>query len=383
MKNVLLIDASPLFREFLKDKLSAEKVSVTVTQGKRDAFIKMISILPDLIIYEIQDDFSELLRFLEKKRADPNAVRIPMIVSGPVADRTKLSQFAQFGVTKYFTKPIKFDIFFEAVGQILSLAFSMDTTQCVLDIHRNGDIIFIEIADGLNREKLALLKYKLTEMIEAGKTETPKIILMMTNLDLSFVDGSNIELLLDNVLADPKVLPKNVKVLSLNSFIRELIAGHPQYDGIEVVTELSHRLGCRTGRQRNRRKRFAHRARGRRRCRFEAFGKRVQSRKRDLRSVFQRSGVFNGHQQTPLRFRRRRHTDARYFGFRYFGAIGQHRTRRSDHHLFADDKARRRHTRAQPRRKALSSKTAKTRSHRTKGDRAAPWKNLISIPTSD
>ena len=242
MKNVLLIDASPLFREFLKDKLSAEKVSVTVTQGKRDAFIKMISILPDLVIYEIDNDFTELFRFLEKKHANPNAVRIPMIVSGPVADRTKLSQFAQFGVTKYFTKPIKFDIFFEAVGQILSLAFSMDTTQCVLDIHRNGDIIFVEIAEGLNREKLALLKYKLTEMIDAGQLDAPKIILMMTNLDLTFVDGANIELLLDNVLADPKVLPKNVKVLSFNAFIRELISGHPEYDGIEVVTELSHVL---------------------------------------------------------------------------------------------------------------------------------------------
>ena len=242
MKNVLLIDASPLFREFLKDKLSAEKVSVTVTQGKRDAFIKMISILPDLVIYEIQDDFTELFRFLEKKHSNPNAVRIPMIVSGPVADRSKLSQFAQFGVTKYFTKPIKFDIFFESVGQILSLAFSMDTTQCVLDIHRNGDIIFVEIAEGLNREKLALLKYKLTEMIDAGQLDAPKIILMMTNLDLTFVDGANIELLLDNVLADPKVLTKNVKVLSFNSFIRDLIAGHPQYDGIEVVTELSHVL---------------------------------------------------------------------------------------------------------------------------------------------
>ena len=117
MNNVLLIDASPIFREFLKDKLSAEKVSVTVTQGKRDAFVKMISILPDLIIYEIENDFIELFHFLEKKRSNPNAVRIPMIVSGPVADRVKLSQFAQFGVTKYFTKPIKFDVFFEAIGQ--------------------------------------------------------------------------------------------------------------------------------------------------------------------------------------------------------------------------------------------------------------------------
>ena len=61
MNNVLLIDASPLFREFLKDKLSAEKVSVTVTQGKRDAFIKMISVLPDLIVYEVHDDFPERL----------------------------------------------------------------------------------------------------------------------------------------------------------------------------------------------------------------------------------------------------------------------------------------------------------------------------------
>ena len=239
MKNVLLIDASPLFREFLKDKLSAEKVAVTVTQGKRDAFIKMISVLPDLIVYEVHDDFPELFRFLGKKRSNPNAVRTPMIVSGPVADRSKLSQFAQFGVTKYFTKPIKFDIFFEAVGQILGLAFSMDTTQCILDIHRNGDIVFVEIAEGLNREKLALLKYKLTEMVDAGRMDAPKIILMMTNLDLTFVDGANIELLLDNVLAAPKVLPKNVKVLSFNAFIRELISGHPEYEGIEVVTELS------------------------------------------------------------------------------------------------------------------------------------------------
>ena len=239
MKNVLLIDASPLFREFLKDKLSAEKVAVTVTQGKRDAFIKMISVLPDLIVYEVHDDFPELFRFLEKKRSNPNAVRTPMIVSGPVADRSKLSQFAQFGVTKYFTKPIKFDIFFEAVGQILGLAFSMDTTQCILDIHRNGDIVFVEIAEGLNREKLALLKYKLTEMVDAGRMDSPKIILMITNLDLTFVDGANIELLLDNVLAATKVLPKNVKVLSFNAFIRELISGHPEYEGIEVVTELS------------------------------------------------------------------------------------------------------------------------------------------------
>jgi DNA-binding response OmpR family regulator len=239
MKNVIIVDASPLFREFLKDKLAAEKVSVTIAQGKRDAFTKMISTLPDLVILDVQDSFEDLLEFLEKKYNDPNASRIPIIAAGPLVERTKISLLAQFGVIKYFTKPIKFDIFFESVGRVLKLSFSMDVTPCVLDIHRNGNIIFIEIAQGLNREKLALLKYKLAEMIEDEHMESPKVILMMTNLDLTFVDGSNLELLLDNVLDNQKVQAKNVKVLSFSSFTRDLIDGHPRYSGIEVATNLS------------------------------------------------------------------------------------------------------------------------------------------------
>jgi Response regulator containing CheY-like receiver, AAA-type ATPase, and DNA-binding domains len=239
MKNVIIVDASPLFREFLKDKLSTEKVSVSIAQGKRDAFTKMISTLPDLVILDVQESFEDLLEFLEKKYNDPNASRIPIIAAGPLVERTKIAVLAQFGVIKYFTKPIKFDVLFESIGHILKLSFSMDVTPCLLDIHRTGNIIFIEVAQGLNREKLALLKYKLSEMIENEKLETPKAILMMTNLDLSFVDGSNLELLLDNILANPKIQTKNLKVLSFSSFARDLISGHPRYSGIEVTTNLS------------------------------------------------------------------------------------------------------------------------------------------------
>ena len=55
MKNVLIVDPSPMFREFLKDKLTEEKISVTVVQEKRDAIIKITSMLPDLVIYELSD----------------------------------------------------------------------------------------------------------------------------------------------------------------------------------------------------------------------------------------------------------------------------------------------------------------------------------------
>ena len=241
MKNALIIDAPPMFREFLKNKLSEEKVNVVITQEKRDALIKITSVLPDLVIIDINefDDPDAIMELFQKIKADPNASRIPTIATGPKMDKSIIETYAKFGIHKYFIKPIKFDIFFESIGKILHTSFSMDSTPCVLDIHRNGDIIFIEIAQGLNREKLALLKYKLSEIIENNEIETPKIILMMTNLELSFVDGLNLELLIDNILSDPKVHTKNVKVLSFSTFTQQLIDGHPQYDGIEVATDIS------------------------------------------------------------------------------------------------------------------------------------------------
>ena len=230
-----------MFREFLKNKLSEEKVNVVITQEKRDALIKITSVLPDLVIIDINefDDPDAIMELFQKIKADPNASRIPTIATGPKMDKSIIETYAKFGIHKYFIKPIKFDIFFESIGKILHTSFSMDSTPCVLDIHRNGDIIFIEIAQGLNREKLALLKYKLSEIIENNEIETPKIILMMTNLELSFVDGLNLELLIDNILSDPKVHTKNVKVLSFSTFTQQLIDGHPQYDGIEVATDIS------------------------------------------------------------------------------------------------------------------------------------------------
>jgi len=240
MKHVLIIDASPTFLEFLKDKLEEEKIEVTSVQGKRDAMTKIISILPDLVILDINEDnaFSAMLGFLQKVNADPNASRIPVIAVGPIYERSEIEIFAKLGLVKYFVKPIKFDIFFESIGHILRTAFSMDITPCVLDLHRNGNIIFIEIAQGLNREKIQLLKYKLGEITNAEKI-SPKIILMMSNLELTFVDGFNIEFLLDCILANSRIHAKNIKILSFSSFVKDLIDGHEDYSGIEVVTDIS------------------------------------------------------------------------------------------------------------------------------------------------
>ncbi len=240
MKRVLLIDGSTMFTEFLRDKLKSEQISLDVGIGSRDAFTKLIVTLPDLVIIEIKDNVSnDILELLEKKHIDVNAKKIPIIMTGPEIDHMKIATLAEYGVIKYFKKPIRFDIFFETISHILKMEFFMDDTPCLIDIHLNGEIIFIEISSGLNREKFYLLKYKISEIITKNNLRIPKVILMLTNLQLSFMDAVNIELLLDNIIADPRIEKSNVKVLSLNDFVKELINGHPQYNKIEVSSSLT------------------------------------------------------------------------------------------------------------------------------------------------
>lgn len=241
MKNVLIVDALPMFREFLKDKLTEERIECTFIQEKRDAITKMINLLPDLVILDVYDtdDIQALIEILKEIKKDPNASRIPIIATGPLLPPEVIGIFAKLGIVKYFLKPIKFDAFFEKIGQILRTAFSMDVTPCVLDIHRNGNIIFVEVALGLNREKLSLLRYKLSEIIENEEMTQPKVVLMITNLDLTFVDGLNLELLLNNILSNPAIQTKNVKVLSFSEFTKQLIDGHSEYNGIEVAADIS------------------------------------------------------------------------------------------------------------------------------------------------
>lgn len=238
MKKVLIIDSHQLFRDFLKNKLSLDQIEVTLSQQNRDGYTKMISTLPNLVIMDMGPDNQNEMDLLEKKASDINTANIPVIITGPSAERASIASLAKYGVIKYFAKPIQFDVFFDAIGKVLKIPLSMDLTPSVLDIHHNGNIIFIEFAQGLNQEKLSLLQYKLTDMIEHEHIESPKVIIMFTGLELTFVDGCNIEFLIDNVLACPKIHTKNVKILSTNKFIADLIEGHKDYAGVEVSDNL-------------------------------------------------------------------------------------------------------------------------------------------------
>ena len=240
MKSVLLIGVSTLLDGFFHDKLSAEQISLeSISTGV--AYAKILTLLPDLMVIETEKDISSDVReLLEKKMTDPNAKTIPVIIIGPPAERSKIMNLLEFNVVKYFPKPIDFESFFPFLEKTLGLSFAPpDMTPCILDLHLNESLIFVEISLGLNRDKILLLKYRIAEMIQKYKIATPKVILMMTNLQLSFVDGSNLELLLDNISAKGRIANKNIRILTFDTFVADLVKGHPEYMGIKVAQDLT------------------------------------------------------------------------------------------------------------------------------------------------
>ncbi len=239
MKQVLLMNASNQFRDFLKEKLTSAGVDLQVTNGRRDSFTKTITLLPDLIIIDFQDSFVDLLDFLEKKHSNPNAVNIPVIITGKPLAPELLAKLLPLRVIKYFNRPIKFDVFFDSISKVLHTSLAIDTTPSIVDTHLNENIIFIEIARGLNRDKIAMISYKISETIDANKLSTPKIVLMLTNVRLEFYDAVNLELLLNNVISDSRVRYRNIKILSFDKFVKDFVAGHQEYQQIEIVENLA------------------------------------------------------------------------------------------------------------------------------------------------
>ena len=247
MKKVLLIIENLLFRDYLRQKLQEEQIDVVISQERRDSFTKMITSLPNLIIYDIESPDSGENEFFEKKLAEPNAASIPAIITGPKQDKTYIAGLARYGVIKYFEKPVQFDILLESIGKVLHTPLYMDDSPCVLDIHCNDDVIFVEFAMGLNHEKIMLLRNRITEIINREKIDVPKIVIMLTNVELTFADGFNLEFLFDTVLACPKVQGKNVKVLSLSSYLNDFLSGHNSYSDIEMSTNLPRVLNSLVG----------------------------------------------------------------------------------------------------------------------------------------
>jgi CheY-like chemotaxis protein len=243
MKQVLVMDESPLFREYLREKLTQDKIEVAVAVNVLEGISRMRTMIPDLIIMDYHLACQDNRQILIKKRESPATAGIPVIITAQRLDQKRIIELFPFNVKKVFTKPVKIDAFFATLTEMMGVNFVLDDTPGIVDVHVNDNIIFIEAAQGINRDKLDLLKFKIIELVELYDIKTPKVIIMLSDMQLTFADGPNLEKLLDTAIQASRAVYSDVRVLTRDDFVQRFIAGQKRYAEIKAVDNLQAAMG--------------------------------------------------------------------------------------------------------------------------------------------
>jgi DNA-binding response OmpR family regulator len=241
-KNVLIIDESDLFREYLKDRLTVAGLGVEVAVNGLDGAVKLRNGMPDLVIMDYHLTRRTCKEVLEEKNRNPNTASIPVVLTAQKIDKNRLLELVPYNIKRVIMKPIKIDGLFATLSELLGLKLEIDSTPCVLEAHVNDNIVFVEIAKGLNREKVDLLRFKIAELLDLYSIRSPRILVMLADMELSFVDGTNMELLLKTLLDHSKAKARHIKILTNSTFAREFVQGRPEFADIEVVSNLQYAM---------------------------------------------------------------------------------------------------------------------------------------------
>jgi len=210
MKKVLIIGDSSLFRNYLSKKLEDYSIEVYLGLNGLDGFIKMRNEMPDLIIMDYMLSRKSSMEVLADKKSNKNTAPIPAIMIANKVDQRNVVEMASANVKKILSKPINMDVLLKTISEFIGIEIKVDETPCIMESHFNEDMLFIEIAQGLNTEKVELLKYKLIELLHLYDVTKPKILLMMTSID--FPENARpklrrlIEVIQENAQANPRMI---------------------------------------------------------------------------------------------------------------------------------------------------------------------------------
>ncbi|HAK46793.1 MAG TPA: response regulator [Spirochaeta sp.] len=238
MKKILLIDDSSLFREYLANKLSENSFEVLEAKNGLEGALKMRNEIPDLIIMEYYLTRKSCVEILKEKAGNKNIADVPVIMISTRIDREKILSVAQFNVKKFFSKPIKLDALLQTVSGFLQVNVEIDNSPCIIEAHFNDEILFIEIALGLNSEKIELLKFKITELAQLYDVPMPKVLIMFSNIDMKPADEGKLILLFNTILDQTGNKPRAVKILAASDYLSEFINSKPDFCEIDIKESL-------------------------------------------------------------------------------------------------------------------------------------------------
>jgi CheY-like chemotaxis protein len=118
-KYILVVDDEPVVLEISKRKLEEHGYEVLTAGNGSEAFLRLKSKIPDLILLDVQMSQMNGYTFIMEKDKIPEYANIPVVVLTAYNDMEPL--FKRHGIKAYLLKPLKLqdviDKVIEIVGQ--------------------------------------------------------------------------------------------------------------------------------------------------------------------------------------------------------------------------------------------------------------------------
>lgn len=242
MKKVLIIDEAEMFRDYLGKKFTENNFEVSYGVNGLDGSLKMRKVIPDLIIMDFMLSRKSCQEVLAEKQSNPNTKNTPVILMSNKIDKKKIAEFVRFNVKKIYPKPVKMDLLFQGISELMGVKIEVDDTPCIIEAHMNDEVLFIEIAKGLNTEKIELLKYKIDELLKLYQTAVPRFLLMMSSLDIDDKQIFKLRTLLETILEKSGSRPDNIRLLTNSVVVTEFVKSTPELKNIGLTNNLSSAL---------------------------------------------------------------------------------------------------------------------------------------------
>lgn len=239
VKKILVIDESQLYRDYVTKKLEENSFTAVAAINGLDGLLKLRSEMPDLVIMDYYLSRKSSVEVLKELKNNPNTAKVPVIMVSTKMDKSIIVELTKFNVRKFFAKPVKMDALLKGISELLHVNVEIDATPCVIEAHFNDDILFIEIARGLNNEKIDLLKYKIAELIELYQVKMPKILIMMSNMEFKDEDNGKLDYLFTTIIEESGTKPKYIKILTNADYVTRYIADSKHFSEIGAASTLS------------------------------------------------------------------------------------------------------------------------------------------------
>lgn len=242
MKKILIIDENEEFRNYLEKKFTEQNFTVSIGLNGLDGSLKMRKDFPDLIIMDYLLSRKSSIEILTEKKENPNLSATPVILFSNKIDKRAIVELPKYGVKKIFSKPVKIDSLFKGISELFNIVFTVDETPCIIEANFNDEIIFIEIARGLNIEKIEILQLRLNELIGLYHITQPKILVMMSGIDINEKNIFKLRKFLEIVVSASKNTPEMITILTGAKEIKNFIQTVSKFNNIKVRSNLNDAL---------------------------------------------------------------------------------------------------------------------------------------------